>query len=60
MAFVVEKTEKELSEEDIIDFSRSRMTKFKAPSRVKFMDAFPKSLTGKVEKKELRNLINNT
>jgi long-chain acyl-CoA synthetase len=60
MAFVVKNSEKELSEEDIITYSRSKMTKFKAPSRVKFMDALPKTLTGKVEKKELRNWMNKT
>jgi len=33
------------------------MTPFKAPSRVKFIDALPKSLIGKVLKKELRKMI---
>jgi acyl-coenzyme A synthetase/AMP-(fatty) acid ligase len=33
------------------------MTPFKAPSKVKFVDGLPKSLVGKVLKKELRKLI---
>ncbi len=60
MAFVVKKPDKELSGEDIITYSKSRMTKFKAPSRVKFIDALPKTLTGKVEKKVLRNWMKET
>jgi long-chain acyl-CoA synthetase len=57
VAFVVKKPDRELSEQDIITYSQSRMTKFKAPSQVKFLDALPKTLTGKVEKKELRKLV---
>jgi long-chain acyl-CoA synthetase len=60
MAFVVKKPDKELSGEDIISYSRSRISKFKAPSRVKFMDALPKTLTGKVDKIELRNRMRET
>jgi acyl-coenzyme A synthetase/AMP-(fatty) acid ligase len=41
----------------VIEFARSKMTAFKAPSRVKFVDGLPKSLVGKVLKKELRKMI---
>lgn len=57
MAFVVIGPGKELSEPEVIDYARSRITKFKAPSRVSFMDSLPKTLVGKVEKKELRKLV---
>jgi long-chain acyl-CoA synthetase len=57
MAFVVPMPGRELSAEDVIEFGKSKMTPFKAPSRVKFVDGLPKSLVGKVLKKELRKLI---
>jgi long-chain acyl-CoA synthetase len=57
MAFVVPMPEQELSEDAVIEFAKSRMTPFKAPSRVKFLDGLPKSLVGKVLKKELRKML---
>jgi len=41
----------------VIEFGKSKITAFKAPSRVKFIDELPKSLVGKVLKKELRKMI---
>jgi len=57
MAFVVVKPGQELCTQDVIAYAHSRMTKFKCPSRVKFVDALPKSLVGKVLKQELRKLL---
>jgi long-chain acyl-CoA synthetase len=57
MAFVVKMPDQELSEHDVIEFTKDKMTPFKAPSKVKFVDGLPKSLVGKVLKKELRNLV---
>ncbi len=57
MAFVVPMPGREFNAEDVIEFAKSKMTAFKAPSRVKFVDGLPKSLVGKVLKKELRKLI---
>lgn len=57
MAFVVKMPEQELTEEEVIDFAKDKMTPFKAPSKVKFVDGLPKSLVGKVLKKELRKLV---
>jgi long-chain acyl-CoA synthetase len=56
MAFIVRMPEPDLNEEELIEFAKSRMTPFKAPSQVKFVDGLPKSLVGKVLKKELRKL----
>jgi len=56
MAFVVKMPGQELAERDVIDYAVSRVTPFKAPSKVRFIDALPKSLVGKILKKELRNL----
>ena len=57
MAFVVPLPDQELNAEMVIDFAKSKMTPFKAPSRVKIVDGLPKSLVGKVLKKELRKMI---
>lgn len=57
MAFVVKIPGQELTESAVIDFATSKITPFKAPSKVKFVDALPKSLVGKILKKELRNMV---
>jgi long-chain acyl-CoA synthetase len=57
MAFVVKMPDQELTENDLIEFTKDKMTPFKAPSKVKFVDGLPKSLVGKVLKKELRKLV---
>ena len=56
MAFVVTMPGEELTEAEVIDYATSRMTPYKAPSKVKFVDALPKSLVGKILKKELRKM----
>ena len=57
MAFVVKQPGPEFSEDDLIEFARDKMTPYKAPSKVQFVDGLPKSLVGKVLKKELRKLV---
>jgi long-chain acyl-CoA synthetase len=56
-AFIVKMPGQDLVEQEVIEFAKSRMTPFKAPSQVKFIEGLPKSLVGKVLKKELRKLI---
>jgi fatty-acyl-CoA synthase len=54
-AFVVRKPGRELSEEQLCDFLRGRIAKFKMPRRFTFTDtALPKTGTGKILKRELR------
>lgn len=57
MAFIVPVPGRQLKAQEVVEFAKSKMTAFKAPSRVKFVDGLPKSLVGKVLKKELRKLI---
>jgi len=57
LAFVVPRPGQKLDEKALIDFAKSKMTPFKAPSQVKFLAGLPKSLVGKVLKKELRKLV---
>ena len=47
----------ELDEDGLMEFAKSKITPFKAPSQVKFVDGLPKSLVGKVLKKELRKMV---
>lgn len=44
----------EAQEQDIIDFCRGQIAHFKVPRYVRFLDAFPMTVTGKVRKVELR------
>lgn len=54
-AFVVLKSGHELSEEQLCDFLRGRIAKFKMPRRFHLTDtALPKTGTGKILKRELR------
>jgi acyl-CoA synthetase (AMP-forming)/AMP-acid ligase II len=52
-AFVV-RAANSLSAEDVIAFARDRLANFKVPREVKFVDALPRNLGGKVLKTELR------
>ena len=52
VAFVVPAGE--VAEEDVIQFVRGRLARFKAPKAVRFVEALPRSGMGKVQKDELR------
>jgi len=53
-AFIVPKENMELSESEIIDFLKARIARFKIPKKVEFRETLPKTLIGKVLKKNLR------
>jgi long-chain acyl-CoA synthetase len=53
-AVVARRPGAELSEEELIGWCRERMTHFKCPSSVVFVDALPKGGTGKIQKAVLR------
>ena len=53
-AFVVLKRDQEVTEEEIIDFCKEHIARFKAPAAVEFGD-LPKTSTGKVQKFVLRD-----
>ncbi|MER7494604.1 acyl-CoA synthetase [Streptomyces pharetrae] len=52
-AFVVPRGEP--TEEELIAHARERLTPFKAPKRVVFVDALPRNASGKILKRELRD-----
>lgn len=53
-AFVVLKEGQTASEEEIIEFCRERMAAYRVPRQVEFRDDLPKSMIGKVLRRELR------
>jgi long-chain acyl-CoA synthetase len=57
MAFVVSEPGHVSSEEEVIAYAQSRITRFKCPSRVTFLESLPKNPVGKVQKKELKKRV---
>lgn len=55
-AFIVLKPEAQATAEEIIDYCRERMAKYKVPSQVEFLSALPKSAVGKVLRRTLREM----
>jgi len=55
-AFVVLKPGQSVTAEEIIEYCQTKLASFLVPKEVAFMKALPKSLVGKVLKKELRKL----
>jgi long-chain acyl-CoA synthetase len=53
-AFIVLKEGQKATEEEIIKFCRQRMAAYRVPRTVEFRDDLPKSLVGKVLRRELR------
>jgi long-chain acyl-CoA synthetase len=53
-AIVVKVEGVEVTPEELIEFSRERLAKFKCPTSVDFTDALPRNPSGKVLKKDLR------
>ena len=55
-AIVVTGAGKQASERELIDFLRERLAHYKCPTSVEFVDALPRSASGKILKRELRLL----
>ena len=53
-AIVVLKKGASASEEELMSFARERLAHFKCPKRVDFIDALPRTATGKIQKNVLR------
>ncbi len=53
-AFVVLKDGAKMQEEDIRDFCRGKISRFKVPKYVFFMDSYPMTASGKIQKYKLR------
>ena len=57
LAFVVLKPDAKgkVSEEQIVEWCRANMSVYKAPRQVRFVDALPRTATGKMLKRVLRD-----
>jgi long-chain acyl-CoA synthetase len=54
MAIVVRKKDVAVTEQEIIDFARTKLATFKCPKSVVWADALPRNPSGKILKKDLR------
>jgi long-chain acyl-CoA synthetase len=57
MAVVQVKSGASVTEEELIAHSRERLAAYKYPRYVRFMDVLPVGATGKIEKKQIRELL---
>ena len=55
-AFVVTRPGNEIAEQDVIDFCKDKISDYKVPKDVAFIEALPRNVGGKVLKRELREL----
>lgn len=55
-AFIILKDGIQLSEEEIIDFCRGKISRFKIPKYIFFVDQYPMTASGKIQKYKLREL----
>ena len=55
-AFVRRSAGSDISESDVQEFARARMARYKAPKHVFFVDAFPMTASGKIQKYKLREM----
>jgi fatty-acyl-CoA synthase len=55
-AFIRRKGEATITEDDVKDFCRGKIARYKVPRYVHFIDAFPMTASGKIQKFKLRDL----
>jgi fatty-acyl-CoA synthase len=55
-AFIVLHPDTQITEEDVRDFCRGQISRFKIPKYVFFVDAFPMTASGKIQKYLLRDM----
>jgi fatty-acyl-CoA synthase len=57
LAVIIKKDGKEVTEEEIIKYARERLTAYKCPRAVRFVDSYPRSAVMKVLKREMRKMF---
>ncbi|MEO8702096.1 MAG: AMP-binding protein [Kofleriaceae bacterium] len=55
-AFIVRRGSQHISETEVIDYCRQHLADFKRPRKVTFLEELPRNPTGKILKRELRDL----
>lgn len=56
VAFVIRKPEAEFTEQDVLDFCRNKIARFKVPKHVHFVESYPMTASQKIQKYKLREL----
>ncbi|SHG74291.1 fatty acid--CoA ligase family protein [Ornithinibacillus halophilus] len=56
LSFVVLK-DKSVTEEDLVEFCKAHLAKYKVPSKIEFLDELPKNTTGKILRRQLRDQV---
>lgn len=57
MACIVVRAGQEATEQEIRDFCKERLARYKTPKYIQFIDDLPKNAVGKISKKDLKKLI---
>jgi fatty-acyl-CoA synthase len=57
LAFIVRKKESSLDENTVLSLFQDRLARYKHPRRVVFLDSLPKNAMGKVQKFDLKQLV---
>ena len=60
MAFVIQKGRREVTAEELIQFTKERLSRHKAPRYVQFIDEYPMTASGKIQKYKLREMAIST
>ncbi|XXJ18371.1 AMP-binding protein [Desulfovibrio caledoniensis] len=55
-AFVIRKGDADIEAEDVIDYCRGKIARYKIPKYVTFVDAYPMTASGKIQKYKLRDM----
>jgi fatty-acyl-CoA synthase len=55
-AFIIKKKDADLTAEDVRDYCRGRISRFKIPKHIAFVEAYPMTASGKVQKYKLQEL----
>ena len=56
-AWIQPHTREDISEQEIRDFCKGRIAHFKIPSHIEFVNDFPMTVTGKLQKFRMRELV---
>ena len=59
-AFIIKKEGADITEEDVIDFTRNKIAPYKKPKHVFFVDAYPMTASGKIQKYKLREMASES
>ena len=56
-AWIILKSGQELSEDEVREFCKGQIAHYKIPRYIRFVDAFPMTITGKIQKFVMRNVM---